>query len=294
LKKHSWRISLHGGHSSAYCDHADDPLDTLVSAAVEAGFHTYGITEHAPRFRNEDLYAEELELGWTVETLLSQFEAYAAELDRLVQTHAHHLHLLKGFEAEVIPAESYKEKMLHLKNTLNFDYMVGSVHYVHEISIDYTQAHFEDALDRCGGLEKLAQAYYEHVQIMVEDLKPDIVGHFDLIRKLAGPAAELESPDVLRAAENALETIRETGCIVDVNTSPLRKGAPYPYPSPVFMKMIRHKNIPLSFGDDSHAAAHVGAGLPEARKYLLDHGIRLITNLVRVGGRIEKECIPLL
>lgn len=277
----------------AYCDHADDPLDTLVSAAIAAGFHTYGITEHAPRFRKGDLYAEERDLGWTVESLSSQFEAYAAELESLQKKHANHLYLLKGFEAEVIPAESYKEKMLHLKKSLNFDYMVGSVHYVKEINIDYTPAYFAEALARCGGLEQLAVAYYQQVQRMVEDLRPEVVGHFDLIRKLAGEDPDLESPAVLRSAEEALETIREVGSIVDINTSALRRGFSVPYPGPVFIKMIRDKNIPVCFGDDSHAVAHVGVGLSEARQYLLDHEIQSVANLVRTGGGVEKESVAL-
>ena len=81
--KEAWRVSLHGGHSSGYCDHAADPLAEMLAAAAAGGMAVFGVTEHAPRVEPERLYDEERVLGWTVDTLASLFAAYAAELDRL-------------------------------------------------------------------------------------------------------------------------------------------------------------------------------------------------------------------
>jgi histidinol-phosphatase (PHP family) len=289
----AWLTSLHGGHSSVYCDHARDPLDAIVQAAIDRGFHTYGITEHAPRFTKADLYAEEIEMGWSVETLSEKFEDYARELHTLSSAYEQHIHLLKGFEAEVIPTVTYKEKMLHLKATLNFDYLVGSVHYVHGISIDYTEELFLKALKTSGNLEALGIDYYKTLLHMVDSLNPEVVGHFDLVRKLAEKNNDLERASVLRQAEEALELIREKGCIIDINCSPLRRGFNYPYPAPPLLALIKEKKIPVCFGDDSHSASEVGAGLTEAHRYLLDHQIREICSLRKVKGEIEKHFIPL-
>ncbi|HPX87189.1 MAG TPA: histidinol-phosphatase [Candidatus Hydrogenedentes bacterium] len=293
MKRMHWKISLHGGHSSEYCDHAQDPLPALVAAAVDAGISIYGITEHAPRFKTEHMYSEELALGWTPEILLNKFRRYAHELDSLSRIWDSKITLLKGFEAEVIPSDSYADKMLSLKRELGFDYIVGSVHYVNGISIDYTRALFGEAVQRCGSLENLCVAYFQTVRNMAEALRPEVLGHFDLIRKMAGNTSELQSAPVLRAAENALHSIREIGCIIDINTSPLRKGFACPYPAPHFLKMIREKGIPVCFGDDSHSAAEVGAGFETARQYLIDHGIRELSALNKKSGKMEKETVLL-
>ena len=103
----AWRVSLHGGHSSGYCDHAADPLARLLDAAVAGGMAVFGVTEHCPRVEPERLYEEERALGWTVETLDRLFRQYAAELDRIIPEYAGRLEVLKGFEAEVVPEDRY-------------------------------------------------------------------------------------------------------------------------------------------------------------------------------------------
>src|SRR5438045_1413741 len=38
----NWRVSLHGGHSGEFCDHAEGTLREILTAAVAAGYHTFG------------------------------------------------------------------------------------------------------------------------------------------------------------------------------------------------------------------------------------------------------------
>jgi len=45
-----WRVSLHGGHSGEYCDHAEATLREMLEAAVQYGYQTFGVSEHAPGF----------------------------------------------------------------------------------------------------------------------------------------------------------------------------------------------------------------------------------------------------
>ena len=45
----AWKTSLHGGHSGEFCEHASATLRELLEAAVEFGFDTFGVSEHAPR-----------------------------------------------------------------------------------------------------------------------------------------------------------------------------------------------------------------------------------------------------
>lgn len=278
-----WRFSLHGGHSSAYCDHAYSSLEEMVEAAIACGYHTFGITEHGPREHPEHLYEEERAMGWTVATLEQKFEAYAQEVDRLREKYAGQISLLKGFEIEVPPVCSY-DYTRELRERHKFDYIVGSVHWVNGHIIDYRRQDFDAAQAAAGGLEPLAIQYYEQVAEMVRALQPEVVGHFDLIRKNAPDEASVSTPAIQAAALEALTEVREAGSLLDVNTGGYRKGLGRPYPAPWVIRAATDLGINFCFGDDSHRAEEVGAGVDEARIYLLQAGVEEVVCIGRGGG----------
>ena len=288
-----WRVSLHGGHSGEFCEHATGRLSEVLEAAVAAGYHTFGVSEHAPRSESRFVYHSEKDKGFTVERLQRNFEAYAGAIHKLSEQFAGRLVVLRGFEAEVVPAQGYREEMLGHHQRFGFDYMVGSVHYVDEISIDSEDADFKRAIDECGGLEALAVRYYETVAEMVAELEPDVVGHLDLIRKNAAPDFSLDTPKIRRAADAALEAVREHHCILDLNTAGYRKGLGSPYPAPWLVTRASEMEIPFCLGDDSHGPAQVGAGIAEARQYLLENGVGAVTVLTRDEGEIVRKVVSL-
>ena len=288
-----WKVSLHGGHSSAYCDHAGSSLRDLLEAAVRFGYATFGVTEHAPRVEPERLYAEELALGWDVSHLDRLFQAYAAELRQLAREFAPRLEVLCGFEAEVVPTDRYAEVMRGYRDRFAFDYLAGSVHWVNGHIIDYTPAHFQQALTRSGSLEQLAIDYYRTLAEMAQSLQPEVIGHFDLIRRNAPSEESVSTPRIRAAAGEALEAARAAACILDVNTAGYRKGLGRPYPAPWLVTLARDMGLGFCFGDDSHRVAEVGAGLEDARRYLLELGVPEITTLRKTATGLEQTRVPL-
>lgn len=296
-----WRISLHGGHSGEFCDHAEGMLREMLEAAVAAGYHTFGVSEHAPR-PEAFLYEEERALGWNAEKLIADFHRYMHTINTLADAFAPQLMVLRGFEAEVVPQQTYVETMRNLRTRQlengrpAFDYMVGSVHYVYEIQIDGSPENYRKAVEECGGVVSFAKRYYAQVAEMVEALRPEVVGHLDLIRKNAraiGLSLEaLETPEIRAAAEMALEAIRAYGAILDLNTAGWRKGLDTPYPAPWLVQRAHAMGIPFCFGDDSHRPAEVGMGLREARLYLLRNGVTHIMTLERLedGSLLRRRC----
>ena len=275
----AWKVSLHGGHSGPYCEHAAGSLRDTLEAAVAVGFSVYGVTEHAPRSEARFLYQSERDKGFTVERLERDFEAYAAECSRLQREFQDRLVVLRGFESEVVPATVYADTMRALRKQYAFDYVVGSVHHVREISIDETPARFRTALEECGGLEQLFERYYALVAEMIEVLEPEVVAHFDLPRLHAPVGADLATPRIRRAAERALETARTHGCILDLNTAAWRKGLSDPYPAPWLVRCAAEAGLPFCFGDDSHRPSQVGFGMEQAREYLLANEVDSVTVL---------------
>jgi histidinol-phosphatase (PHP family) len=237
------------------------------------------------------LYAEEVERGWDLESLRVQFQLYAQHLHLVAERYKDRISILKGFEAEIVPPDRYPQIMEGLMVEGGFDYMVGSVHYVNDIIIDYTPALFQKAVERAGGLEQLQLQYYRHVRDMVMALRPAVIGHFDLIRRFAGPITP--SASVLAAAGEALEVAALHGSILDVNTGAYRKGLEYPYPAPEFVRLARDLGVRFCFGDDSHRPSEVGSGIDAARQYLLEHGVKEVSCLHRESGELMVHPIPL-
>jgi histidinol-phosphatase (PHP family) len=288
-----WKVSLHGGHSGKFCEHAVGELRHVLEAAAAAGYHTFGVSEHAPRSQERFLYATEREKGYDIPRLHAEFEAYAKAIDLLAAEFADRLVVLRGFEAEVIPTAGYRDEMLGIRERFGFDYMVGSVHYVDETSIDGPKADFETLLARSGGLEQAAVKYYEAVAEMVEALRPEVVGHLDLIRRNAEPDAPLDTPAIRKAAGLALEAVRAHGCILDLNTAGYRKGLGSPYPAPWLLRQAHAMGIGFCFGDDSHGPHQVGEGVEQARGYLLENGVNSVTVLTREDGAVVRRVVAL-
>jgi histidinol-phosphatase (PHP family) len=293
MSSEPWRVSLHGGHSGEFCEHAEATLRQIVEAAVAAGYHTFGVSEHAPRSEARFVYASEAAKGYDVARLGREFDAYAQEVCRLRAEFADRVVLLCGFEAEVVPGDRYAEEMLAHRNRHDFDYMVGSVHYVDEISIDGPRADFDRAVASAGGLEQLALRYYDQVAEMADTLRPEVVGHLDLLRKNAGREAPLDTAPIRRVAERALEAIGAVDAILDLNTAGYRKGLGTPYPAPWLVRRAEEMGIPFCFGDDSHRPDEVGNGVDEARRYLQENGVGHVTVLTREGDDLVRRRIAL-
>lgn len=288
-----WKTSLHGGHSGEFCEHAEATLRETLDAAVAFGYDTFGVSEHAPRTLDRFIYPSEREKGFTVERLHEDFEAYAREVGELAAEYSDRLTVLRGFEAECVPTKGYEQFALSLKGRHVFDYMVGSVHYVHETPIDGDPDVFQRLVAECGGLENTAVHYYIQVAQMVESLTPDVVGHLDLIRRHSAPDARLDTTRIRKAAEAALEAVRSAGSILDLNTAGWRKGLGNPYPAPWLVELAARMDIGFCFGDDSHKPSEVGAGIEEARLYLLASGVTRIRRITRREGVLLKEWVPL-
>lgn len=288
-----WKVSLHGGHSGQFCEHADDTLRSILEQAVASGMAAYGVSEHAPRSDPRFLYPSEKKKGYTIERLASDFDRYARESRILQAEFEGRLAVLRGFETEVVPSGSYQELAKSIRSLHGFDYVVGSVHHVEEIPIDESPMNFSAAVAACGGLEELFVRYYQLVQEMIQRIRPDVVGHLDLPKLHAPPGSDLATERIRRVAEETIEVASSAKCILDLNTAAWRKGLSEPYPAPWLVRLAAKAGIPFCFGDDSHRCSEVGYGLDRGKQYLLSNGVETVTVLERRDGTTARRRVPL-
>ncbi|MEZ2223776.1 histidinol-phosphatase [Rhizobium sp. RCC_161_2] len=274
-------FSYHGGHSGEFCAHATSTLEEVVDSAMERGFTHYGLSEHCPRYRAQDLYPGEEKLG--IAGLAAAFEAYVARALDLRDACAGEIELFVGFETETLPPEGWLQAMMALRDAYPFDYIVGSVHDICGRWVDFSPADTAALTADLGGPEALQIAYFDAVTNMVESLRPDIVAHLDLVRKYE-PAGFSFSPRALRAIETTLEAIGSSGGVLDVNCAAFRNGYGPVYPLPQILERARAMGIRVTFGDDSHGAQTVGVGLDQSLAAIAAAGYETVAYLTRADG----------
>ncbi|KAI9751161.1 MAG: hypothetical protein M4579_006179 [Chaenotheca gracillima] len=194
----------------------------------------FAATEHMPRIHVEELYPEELEASYTTETNAETFAPFFDEAARLLEKYSSQIKVLVGFETE------WLQDGITLIETLlqqhPYDFVVGSVHHVHGVPIDYNRRMYEEARSKSeGGTdEALFEAFFDAQYEMLNALRPPIVGHFDLIRLLSDrPNDDLRTMGkgtVWNRIERNLEFAASQGLILELNSSALRKGLAEPYP----------------------------------------------------------------
>ncbi len=286
-------FSYHGGHSGEFCGHAKGRLRDVVERAVALGFTTYGLSEHCPRFRQQDLYAEESPL--TPADLQGLFSAYLVEASALAEEFRDRIELLVGFETEALPPDSWPARMREIATQHAFDFNVGSVHSVNGIYIDYKAEVTTQLAEQLGSWEALSIAYFEQVAELVATLKPSIAGHLDLVRRFRGGAVQI-APSVWPAVTRALEAVKASGTLLEVNATPARKQFGPVYPAPEILRRAHAMEIPVTLSDDSHGPDVVGGALDECLRAIQLAGFDRVHYLSRGGdakGPVTVQSAPL-
>ncbi len=274
-------FSYHGGHSGEFCRHAKGDLASVVARAVEAGFSHYGLSEHVPRYRQEDLFPDEQDL--TPADLERSFEAYVTRARALRDQYSEQIELLVGFETERLPPGDWAQRMLGVRERWGFEYMIGSVHDVEGLVVDFKAEQTKAIAERFGGPEELQMRYFAALRELVSTLRPEIVGHVDLIRKFDGPAAAF-SARVWPHIEATLEAVRKSGALLEVNAATHRRGLGPVYPLPEILALAQRMGIGVTLGDDSHGAHDVGVGLDACMRAIAAAGYREVGYLAREAG----------
>lgn len=300
----------HHSHSGDYVAHGVDPLEDIVAKAIEMGFDTYCLTEHIPRVNAEYLYPEERQEGLSpspnmngasLEVLKQKFLDFLEHARRIKKRYegdSCRTKFLVGCELECCDIEHIEYgKYLMQKYSDDIKFGVGSIHHIRGIPIDFSPHKWNEALQSCDdNFVVFLTSYFEIQYTMIRQLKPLIVGHFDLYKLLAppdmfvnpqtgdcamSPTTEfvpltsidiLETfPDLKELVIRNLKAIDEYGGAIEINTSALRKGLPEPYPGREICDLVKsYCSARFVLSDDAHAVSHVGTCYKQALDYIVN------------------------
>ncbi len=235
-------------------------IDRYVEAAGRAGVSELGVAEHMYRFTEAlTVWSHPFWKEWALDDLDQYCEVVAASPIKM------------GIEADYIPgSEAELEAMLSKRP---FDFVVGSVHFIGEKSID---TEMYTVWDERGDADEIWRRYFETVAAAARSGLFDILAHPDLV-KVWGRAQALPSRDPRFYYEPAIEAISESGVAVEVSTAGLRKSVGEIYPAPGFMEMCVEAGASFALSSDAHEPGQIGFEYDQALQFLSNYGVEEIS-----------------
>ena len=232
--------------------------DRYRAAADAAGIEELGVSEHVYRFRQSlDLWSHPL---W-LENANDDLDAYC-EFVRSTS-------LRLGVECDYVPGA--EERTAAMLEPRDFDYVVGSVHFIGEGDAAVDHDGF-DVWEGGGDAEAIWTRYFEHFDRCARSGLFDILAHPDLV-KVWGQGRPLPEGDLRRFYEPAVEAIVAGGSAVELSTAGLRKPVGELYPARAFAELLVEAGVPFALSSDAHLPEQVGFGYDAATAFLDELGV---------------------
>ena len=241
--------------------------EEMVLAAIDAGLDVLGFSEHGSQSFDQVYALNDITLS-----------DYISEVRRLKDKYSGKITIRLGIELD-------SEAVMDLSP---FEYVVGGVHYFKGDDWFYSvDSSLEDLTACCnmafdGDGNRMAIAYYKNLSRFVSDVRPDVIAHFDLIRKFNRGIYDLDNPGVRAAAMEALDSVRSAGTILEVNTGGMARAAlPNPYPEEWILKKWLDMGGKVIVGSDCHYAPQIAYAFPQALDLIRKTGFSSIMELGR-------------
>ena len=241
-------------------------------AADSAGIAELGISEHIHRFRQAlDVWRHPF---W-VEQATDDLDAYCEFLAGSG--------LRVGIEADFVPGA--EERIADLLDARPFDYVVGSVHFIGEGSVDQDRWDVWAIEDH--DPDRVWTRYFEQVAASATSGLFDVIAHPDLV-KVWGADRPLPEGDLRRFYEPAVEAIAAAGVAAEVSTAGLRKPVDEIYPARAFAELCVEAGVPFALSSDAHVPEHLGFGYDQAVDFMRDLGIDELSVFAGRTRRMEE------
>lgn len=226
-------------------------------AAEQRGISELGVSEHVYRF------------GQALDVWQHPFwRQYAHDdLDDYCRFVREQTDLRLGIEADFVPGN--EDRMANLLGAHDFDYVIGSVHFIVDHSIDM------DDYSVWGQGQSAEQIWRRYFQTLGEAALSglfDVLAHPDLV-KVWGRERPLPEGDLRRYYELSMDGIAQSGIAVEVSTAGLRKQTGELYPAPAFLEMCLEAGCPVALSSDAHHPQDIGADYEAALEMLDGMGV---------------------
>jgi histidinol-phosphatase (PHP family) len=241
--------------------------ETYRETAADRGIAELGVAEHVYRFSAAlDVWDHPFWRRWARDDLDDYCAFVREETD-----------LRLGIEADFVPGR--EDHMANLLEAREWDYVVGSVHFVTDMAVDLDDEW--DIWRRGDSAERVWQRYFEWVAEAARSGLFDIMAHPDLV-KVHGDSRPRPDGDLRRYWEPTVEAFLDAGVAVEVSTAGLRKPVGELYPARGMLELVLEAGLPIALSSDAHVPDQLGYGYEPTVETLAELGI---TELCVFEGR---------
>ncbi len=247
---------------TSYSDGKDSPEELIVEA-INRGFDAIGFSEHS--FNEFSTYPFQMSI--------EQTDTYKKEISMLKNKYKGIIDVFCGLEYE----------MLSRIPTDDFDYLIGSVHYLNcdgeflgfDIDLQKTLNYVNENFSGDG--LSFAKKYFETIALLPTVNKFDIIGHFDILTKNneLGHFVDTSSKKYLDFAFGAIHELRGKIPLFEVNTGAISRGyRTSPYPQFELLKEFKNCGFGAIISSDCHDKNFIDCYFDETEALLLEAGFK--------------------
>ena len=261
-------------HTHTVFSDGKNTVEETVISAIKKGMVSIGISDHGYTYFDTSYCIQKDDVA-----------KYIAEVNRVKREYADKIEVYLGVELD---------GLAYLDDRELYDYVIGDCHYIPTshgyVAADLDKNSFLETLnvDYRGDQIALAKAYYELYVDCVTKVKPEILGHIDLITKYS--VLDTSSKAYQDVAKEALRASLKVCPVIEMNTGAISRGyRKSPYPENFLLDEIRELGGKIILSSDSHSADSITCCFDECVELLKSRGFDSI--VVFRGGRFVEQGI---
>ena len=258
-------------HTHTVCSDGKHSIRENIESAIKLGMKSLGFSDHCYTYFDTSYCIPK-----------DKVSDYIKEVRALSEEYRDRIEIYLGYELDGYAI---------IENREIYDYIIGDVHYVRTSdglrAVDLSkEEHLNIVNDYFGGDHiALAKDYYEGYVERIAQMRPDILGHIDLVTKYS--YVDEQSPKYQKIALEALEASLDICPILEMNTGAISRGyRKIPYPAPFFFDLIKSKGAKIILSSDSHSADNLIYFFDESVELLKANGINSVVAMI--GGNFEE------
>lgn len=265
-----------------------DHIEAYVETAASSGVEEVCFTEHLFRMRESgpvlgEFWREEPDhvAAPTVEMINSERNLSLDDyVQAVVEAKDSGLPVLLGLEVDYFP--DTMEAVTEMLAPYPWDILVGAVHWVRGLAVDIVEL-VPEIIRR--DVDDVFEAYYDVVTQLAASGTVDVLAHVDVV-KCHGLRAK---GDMSTSHESLARAAAESGTLVELNSSGLRKACSEIFPAPDLLDAFKSEGVGITLASDAHEPGYTGWGFDRLAEYARDAGY---TERAQFRGR-RFEMVPL-
>ncbi|MFO7756009.1 MAG: histidinol-phosphatase [Bacteroidales bacterium] len=237
-----------------YSDGRAWPEDYIIPA-IEKGLSEIGFSDH--------LTLTDEQQDWSIRPAL--LDEYTDRINKL-KTSVKGLEVKLGIEVDYFPQK--EDDIYRIIQKYPFDYVIGSVHYMGEGTVDLGPEYYENK-----DIDSLFESYFELVAQAAGSGLFDFMAHPDLVR-IFRYYPSVNAEPMYRSLARAFN---KADVAFEINTNGMNKPLKDFYPDRRYLHVFREEGVPVCVNSDAHKPARLAQYFDDAYRLLAAAGFKEMT-----------------